>query len=222
MLALGILAALIERGHSGRGQVIDAAMVEGSALLATCFFGYLQTGTWSERRGTNIVDSGAPFYDAYETADGRWLTVAAMEPHFYRDLLALLGLSDEPLPDQHDQTRWPEMKQRFAEIIHTRTRDDWITAAGPYDACVAAVLDVDEIEHDPHLTARESFVRRDGLLQPAPAPRFSRTPARLGHQPPLPGEHTREGLADWGLSSERIDALLGSGAIGRAAMEPAT
>lgn len=221
MLALGILAALIERGTSGRGQVIDAAMVEGSALLATCFYGYMQTGSWSAQRGTNIVDSGAPFYDAYETADGRWLTVAAMEPHFYRDLLELLGLSEEPLPDQHDQARWPEMKQRFAEVIRGRTRDEWVGAAARYDACVAAVLEVDEIQRDAHLAARESFVRRDGILQPAPAPRFSRTPATLGHRPPLPGEHTREGLADWGLSTDRVDQLLACGAVGRAAMEPA-
>ena len=222
MLALGILAALIERQQSGRGQVIDAAMVEGSALLATAFFGYLQSGSWSAERGTNIVDSGAPFYDAYETADGRWLTVAAMEPHFYRELLALLELSDEALPDQHDQARWPEMKQRFAEVIRTRTRDEWVAAASGYDACVAAVLGVDELEQDAHLAARESFVRRDGLLQPAPTPRFSRTPARLGHQPPLPGEHTREALTDWGLPAARVEELLRSGAIGRAAMEPAT
>jgi alpha-methylacyl-CoA racemase len=222
MLALGILAALIERNQSGRGQVIDAAMVEGSALLATAFFGYMQSGSWSPERGTNIVDSGAPFYDAYETADGRWLTVAAMEPHFYHDLLALLGLSEEPLPDQHDRARWPEMKERFAEVIRTRTRDDWVAAAANYDACVAAVLGVDELEHDAHLAARASFVRRDGLLQPAPTPRFSRTPARLGHQPPLPGEHTRDALGDWGLPAERVEGLLRSGAIGRAAMEPAT
>jgi alpha-methylacyl-CoA racemase len=222
MLALGILAAIIERRQSGRGQVIDAAMVEGSALLATCFYGYLQTGSWSAERGTNIVDSGAPFYDAYETADGRWLSVAAMEPHFYRDLLEVLGLAEEPLPDQHDQARWPEMKKRFAEVIRTRTRDEWVAVAAPYDACVAAVLSVDELEQDTHLAARESFVRRDGLLQPAPSPRFSRTPAQLGHQPPLPGEHTREALTDWGLSAERVEQLLASGAIGRAAMEAAT
>jgi alpha-methylacyl-CoA racemase len=222
MLALGMLAALIERERSGRGQVVDAAMVEGSALLATCFYGYLQTSTWSTDRGTNIVDSGAPFYDAYETADGRWLSVAAMEPHFYRNLLELLGLSDEELPDQHDQACWPEMKERFAAVIRTRTREDWVTAAARYDACVAAVLEgVDELAQDAHLTARGSFVRRDGLLQPAPTPRFSRTPAELSHRPPLPGEHTAEALGDWGFASDRIEQLLADGAIGRATVESA-
>jgi alpha-methylacyl-CoA racemase len=221
VLALGILAALIERAASGRGQVIDASMLEGSALLATPFFGFAQTGVWSPERGSNIVDSGAPFYDAYETADGRWLAVAAMEPHFYADLLALLELGDADLPEQNDRARWPEMKRRFAAAVATRTRDEWMTRAAAHQACVAPVLTVDELEQDPHLSARQSFVRHDGILQPAPTPRFSRTPAQLHHRPPLPGEHTREALADWGVEPSRIEALLDSGAIGRTAMEPA-
>jgi alpha-methylacyl-CoA racemase len=221
MLALGILAALMERGVSGEGQVIDASMLEGSALLATPFFGFAQTGVWSPERGTNIVDSGAPYYDAYETADGRWLSVAAMEPHFYAALLDLLGLADEPLPEQNDRARWPEVKRRFAEVIATRTRDEWVTAADGHQACVAPVLSVDELADDPHLRARGSFVRHDGLLQPAPSPRFSRTPAHLSDRPPFPGEHTRSALADWGFAEVRIDELLRSGAIGQATMEPA-
>ena len=220
MLALGILAALLERGTSGEGQVIDAAMVEGSALLATAFYGFAQTGAWSPERGTNIVDSGAPFYDAYETADGRYLSVAAMEPHFYANLLALLELDPDSLPDQHDRARWPEMKPVFAEAVARRSLADWLARAEGVDACVAAVVGVDELGDDPHLAARESFVRRDGLLQPAPVPRFSRTPAQLSHRPPLPGEHTSEALADWGIDPGRIEALLASGAVGRAAGEP--
>jgi alpha-methylacyl-CoA racemase len=221
MLALGVLAALVERAGSGAGQIIDAAMVEGSALLATAIYGYLQSGTWSAARGTNMVDSGAPFYDAYETADAKWLAVGAIEPHFYRELLALLGLADESLPEQYDRTRWPEMKDRFAEIIRSRTRDEWVAAAAGHDACVAPVLGVDELEENVHLRERRSFVRRGGLLQPAPAPRFSRTPPELSHPPPLPGEHTAEALADWGFPEQRIEELLRCGAIGRPAMAPA-
>jgi alpha-methylacyl-CoA racemase len=222
MLALGILAALVERERSGLGQVIDASMVEGSALLATPFFGSSQTGAWSSERGTNIVDSGAPFYDIYETADGRWLSVAAMEPHFYSALLEILGLTSEDLPDQHDRARWPELKSRFAEIIRARTRDQWCAAAEGVEACVAPVLGVDEVEADPHLTARRAFVRHEGLLQPAPAPRFSRTPAALSRRPPLPGEHTAEALSDWGFGEEQIADLQEHGAIGRAEAEPVT
>ena len=129
LLAFGILAALLERGRSGQGQVVDAAMVEGAALLATPFYGYAQTGVWSTERGTNVLDSGAPFYDAYETADGRWLAVAAIEPRFYAALLELLGLAGADLPHQLDRTRWPELKERFAAIVRTRTRDEWCAAA---------------------------------------------------------------------------------------------
>jgi alpha-methylacyl-CoA racemase len=220
MLALGILAALLERQTSGLGQVIDAAMVEGAAVLATPFFGFVQTGAWSPERGTNIVDSGAPFYDVYETSDGRWLSVAAMEPHFYRTLVEMLGLSDAGLPDQNDRKRWPEMKARFAEAIRSRTRDEWCERFEGVEACVAPVLEVNEIEEEPHLKARGAFVRHEGLLQPAPAPRFSRTPASLSRRPPLPGEHTAEALADWGFGESEIDVLQAAGAIGRTDTEP--
>ena len=221
MLALGMLAALVERETSGKGQVIDAAMVEGSALLATAFFGFLQNGTWSPERGTNIVDSGAPFYDAYETADGRYLSVAAIEPHFYTNLLELLEIDPASLPDQHDRSRWPQMKPVFAAAVRRRALADWLARAQGVEACVAAVVGIEEIADDEHLTARESFVRRDGVLQPAPAPRFSRTPSQLSHPPPLPGEHSRDALADWGLDAGQIDALLASGAVRHIAMESA-
>ena len=221
MLALGMLAALVERGTSGEGQVIDAAMVEGSALLATAFFGFLQNGSWSRERGTNIVDSGAPFYDAYETADGRYLSVAALEPRFYANLLGLLEIDPASLPDQYDRAQWPEMKPVFAAAVSRRTLAEWLERAEGVEACVAAVVGVQEIADDAHLTARASFVRRDGVLQPAPTPRFSRTPSQLSHPPPLPGEHSREALADWGFAAGRIEALLASGAVGRGALEPA-
>jgi alpha-methylacyl-CoA racemase len=213
VLALGICAALVERQRSGAGQVIDAAMVEGAALLATPFYGYAQTGAWSAERGTNIVDSGAPFYDVYETADGRWLSVAAMEPRFYAALIELLGLDAEDLPEQHDREAWPAMKERFAAAIATRTRDEWCAAAEGVEACVAPVLGVDEVGDDPHLAAREAFVRHHGILQPAPAPRFSRTPAALSLPPPLPGEHTAEALEDWGFDAAQIAELQQRGAV---------
>jgi alpha-methylacyl-CoA racemase len=213
VLALGICAALVERERSGAGQVIDAAMVEGAALLATPFYGYVQTGAWSTERGMNIVDSGAPFYDVYETSDGRWLSVAAMEPRFYAALLALLGLDPAELSDQHDRESWPAMKERFAAVIATRTRDDWCAAAEGVEACVAPVLGVDEVEDDPHLAAREAFVRHNGILQPAPAPRFSRTPTALSLPPPLPGEHTAEALEDWGFDAAQIAELQQRGAV---------
>jgi alpha-methylacyl-CoA racemase len=212
MLALGIVSAIVERATSGQGQVVDAAMIEGSALLATCFYGYRQTGAWSAERGTNIVDSGAPFYDAYACADGKYLTVAAMEPKFYAALVELLGLED--LPDQHDTARWPEMKERFAAAIKTRTRDEWTALAEGLEVCVAPVLDAGEVASDPHLSARGSFVEAGGIVQPAPAPRFSRTPASLSHLPPQPGEHTAEDLADWGFDSEDIATLLEGRAVG--------
>ena len=216
MLALGILAALLERQRSGVGQVIDAAMVEGAAVLATPFFGFMQTGVWSAERGTNIVDSGAPYYDVYETADRRWLSVAAMEPHFYATLVEVLGLSEVGLPDQNDRERWPEMKERFAEAIRSRTRDEWCALFDGLEACVAPVLDAAEVEDEPHLRARGTFVRHEGILQPAPAPRFSRTPASLSYPPPLPGAHTAEALADWGFGESEIDTLQAAGAVGRA------
>jgi alpha-methylacyl-CoA racemase len=215
MLAFGILAALVERAASGAGQVIDAAMVDGSAVLATSFFGWAQSGEWAPERGTNMIDSGAPYYDVYETADGGWLSVASVEPRFYTTLLGLLDLDPETLPDQDDRTAWPEMKALFASVIRTRSRDEWCARAADLEVCVAPVLGVDEIEKDPHLAARETFVRFEGVLQPAPAPRFSRTGAALTRRPPLPGEHTEEALTDWGCAAADIRDWLTAGAIAK-------
>lgn len=211
-LALGIVSALLERVGSGRGQVVDAAMVEGSALLATAFFGYVQSGTWNTERGTNIVDSGAPFYDVYQTADGKWLSVAAMEPHFYRDLLTLLGLPDD-LPDRDDHSTWPQLRKLFTDAIGGRTRDQWCAAAVGLNPCIAAVLEPEEAPQDPHNAARRSFVEFDGLVQPAPTPRFSRSVATIDRRPPEPGEHTTSALADWGIAEQTISAWLAAGAI---------
>lgn len=212
ILALGILGALVERQKSGRGQVVDASMVEGAALLVTAFYGFVANGTWNMERGSNIVDSGAPFYDAYETADGKWLSVGGMEPHFYADLVELLDIADK-LGDQNDQTQWPAMKKVFADAVRTRTRDEWMAAARGLSPCIAPVLDAHEAPSHPHNVARGSFVEVDGIVQPAPAPRFSRTPATVDRRPPMPGEHSREVAASWGIPDRRIDSWLQSGVV---------
>jgi alpha-methylacyl-CoA racemase len=213
ILAFGILAALVERATSGAGQVVDAAMVDGSAVLATSFFGWSQSGEWSPERGTNMIDSGAPYYDVYETRDDRWLSVASVEPRFYAALLRLLELDPASLPAQDDRESWPQTKAVFASVIKRRTRDEWCSLAAGMEVCVAPVLGVDEVEKDPHLAARQTFVRFDGVLQPAPAPRFSRTHASLSRRPPQPGEHTIEALTDWGCSAADIQAWLDAEAI---------
>lgn len=216
LLALGLLAALWESRASGVGQVVDAAMVDGAALLGAPFYGFAQTGAWEPERGTNIVDSGAPFYDAYETADGRWIAVAGMEPHFYAELLDVLGLDPADLPAQNDQAAWPALKKTFAARIAERTRDAWVAAAAGRDACLSPILDVDEAPADAHNRARASFIDVAGLTQPAPAPRFSRTPATVDAPPPVPGEHTRAGLAAWGIDADRIESWAADGAIRQA------
>ena len=205
VLAFGILAALLSRERTGVGQVIDAAMIEGAAVLAAPFYAWSQTGAWSSERGTNMIDSGAPYYDVYQTADGRWLSVAAVEPRFYRVLLDILGLAPESLPGQNDRSAWPGMKDRFAAVIRTRTRADWCARAEGREACIAPVLEADELESDAQLRGRGSFVRHHGILQPAPAPRFSQTPPRLSLPPPAPGNTPRR---PWGTgASARSGAL---------------
>ncbi|HET7399881.1 MAG TPA: CaiB/BaiF CoA-transferase family protein [Intrasporangium sp.] len=211
ILALGILAALLERTRSGQGQVVDAAMVHGAALLGTCFYGYAQTGEWHPERGTNIVDSGAPFYDAYETADGRWLAVGAMEPHFYADLVELLELPED-LPDQNDQGAWPLLKETFAQAVRRRTLDEWLRRGEGRSPCISPVLDALEAPKHPHHVARGTFIEVDGLVQPAPAPRFSRTPATVDRRPPVPGEHTTQALASWGVDAGLVTRWLEAGA----------
>ncbi|MEW2573880.1 CaiB/BaiF CoA-transferase family protein [Streptomyces sp. NPDC047070] len=212
LLAFGILAALWESRASGKGQVVDAAMSEGAALLGTAFFGYRQTGVWHER-GSNIVDSGAPYYDAYETADGKWVAVGGMEAHFYAELIDLLGLAPDELPPQNDSAQWPRMKEIFAGAVRRRTRDEWVAAAEGRDVCLTPVLEPDEVGEDAHHRARGSFVEIAGLTQPAPAPRFSRTPATVDIPPPAPGEHTREALTAWGVPERTVAAWEAAGAV---------
>jgi alpha-methylacyl-CoA racemase len=212
VLALGILAAIWEAQRSGEGQVIDAAMVDGAALLGAAFHGFVSAGTWQTTRGTNIVDSGAPFYDTYETADGRWLAVGAMEAPFYADLLDVLGLDPAALPDQNDMSQWPQLKKVVADAVRTRTRDEWVERAAGR-ACISAVLEPQEAWTHPHNVARGTFVEVAGVTQPSPQPRFSRTPAVVDAPPPVPGEHTRSALASWGVHDDTVEKWLRSGAV---------
>jgi alpha-methylacyl-CoA racemase len=208
-----MLAALVERSRSGRGQVVDAAMVDGAALLTSFIHGMRGQGIWRDARGTNLLDTGAPFYDTYETADGRFMSVGALEPQFYAALLQGLGLVGEDLPGQLDQDRWPELRARFTEVFKTRTRDEWAAVFDGTDACVAPVLGLGEAPAHPHAGARNAFVEVGGLTQPAPAPRFSRTAAEMPEPPVRPGEHTEATLTELGLSAQEIAALRAQGAV---------
>ncbi|VWB29094.1 CaiB/BaiF CoA transferase family protein [Burkholderia metallica] len=212
-LALGVVSALFESRRSGIGQVVDAAMVDGSASLMTLFYGMFASGYWKDERGSNRLDSGAPWYNVYETKDGRWVSVGSNETRFWRNTLALLGLPEGDMPDQHDRARWPEIHAKFAAIFRTRTRDEWCALAEGRDVCIAPVMSLTEAPTHPHLRARQTFVERDGVVQPAPAPRFSRTPGAIQSSPARPGEHTDAVLADWGFTPAELATLRETGAI---------
>ena len=213
LLTVGVLAALLERERSGQGQVVDAAMVDGSALLNAFVYGLMAAGLWQEERGTNLLDGGAPFYDTYETADGGHVAVGALEPKFYAALLAGLGLGDEELPAQLDQSGWPVLRQRFTEAFGKRTRDEWAEIFSGSDACVAPVLTPTEAPGHPHNTARGTFI--DGAApQPAPAPRFGRSTTERPQPPVRPGADTDEVLTGLGLPDERIAQLRATGIVG--------
>ena len=214
LLALGILAALVERARSGLGQVVDAAMVDGSALLTSFIYGMLAAGTWQDKRGTNLLDGGAPFYDTYATADGEYMAVGALEPQFYAALLAGLGLADAGLPGQHDRDGWPVLRERFAAAFAARTRGEWEKLFAGTDACVSPVLKLAEAPVHPHAQARQSFVEVGGVTQPAPAPRFGRTAATTPTAPPRPGADTDDVLAGLGLSSADVSGLRARGVVG--------
>jgi alpha-methylacyl-CoA racemase len=214
LLALGVVCALFETGRSGQGQVVDAAMVDGSALLMSMMYAFRSMGIWDDERGVNLLDTGAAFYEVYETSDGGHLAVGAIESQFYAELLDGLGLADDPgVPSQFDKAQWPELKKRFAEVIRTRTRDEWEQTFAGTDACVAPVLSMAEAPGHPHNVARGTFVERFGASQPAPAPRFSRTPGTLDRPPAYPGQHTDEVLAEWGFNVDERADLRAVGAI---------
>lgn len=212
-VVVGILAALVERAGSGRGQVVDAAMVDGSASLMGVFHGLDQMGAWSDARGTNLLDGGAPFYGVYETADGRWVAVGAFEERFYAELLAALGLDDVDPADQMDSTRWPVLRERVAAVFRGRTREEWVEVMRGREACFAPVLTMAEARTDPHLVAWGTFTEVGGVTQPAPAPRFERTPGRIARTAVAPGADTGPVLSRWGFADGEIEALRESGAV---------
>ncbi|MET9298945.1 CaiB/BaiF CoA-transferase family protein [Micromonospora aurantiaca] len=213
-LVVGILAALHVAAATGRGQVVDAAIVDGAAHLTTPFAGMLAQGTWRPERGRNLLDGGAPFYDVYATADGGHMAVGALEPQFYAELLRLLGLAEADLPDRHDVAGWPVLRARFAEVIAGRTRAEWTAVFDGTDACVAPVLSLAEAPGHPHLAARGTYEEHFGVRQPAVAPRLSGTPGRVGGPPPAPGADTEPVLTDWGLG-EHLPRWLDDGVVGR-------
>jgi len=216
MLAFGIACGLIEARSSGQGQVVDAAMTDGSALLNAMTFGLKAAGAWSNRRGANLLDGGAHFYDTYACADGKFLAVGAIEPAFYAELRQRCRLDADPAFDaQMDARQWPDLKRRLAELLRTKTRDAWCEILEGSDACVAPVLDLDEAPAHPHNRSRATFIELDGVTQPAPAPRFSRTPPQVSRGPAANGEHSAEVLADWGVASADIATLVAQGVIGQ-------
>ena len=212
LLVAGILAALFERGRSGLGQVVDASMVDGAALLGTMVYELWGLGQWNEERGTNSVDSGAPYYNVYATADGAYLSVGAIEPAFYRAFMHGLGFADEDIPAQSDTAGWPALQARVADIVAKRSLDEWLATFDGTEACVTPVLSPAHAPAHPHNRARGTFVEVGGMPAPAPAPRFGRTlpptPA-----PPQPGTHAVETLLSWGVDRARLDALLAEGTV---------
>src|SRR5450631_3044256 len=207
LLGFGIACALFEAQRSGHGQVVDAAMVEGASLLTTMFWGMRAAQRWSDVRGDNILDSGTPWYDTYETSDGQYIAIGAIEPKFYAALLERLGFADEKLPDQHDRAGWPALRARFAAAFATKTRDEWCRVFEGSDACFAPVLTFADAARHPHALARQGYVAVGNVTQPAPAPRLSRTPGRVRRAPPERGAQGREALVDWGFADVEIARL---------------
>jgi len=213
LLAFGIVCALLEAQTSGKGQVVDAAMTDGSALLMAMIYSLKNSGFWTNDRCGNFFDGGYPLYGTYRCADGKWLALGPLEPQFHALFLDMLGIDDPELRKPADRSRWPALRERLGKLLATKSRDDWCAFFEGTDACVAPVLDLDEAPAHPHNQARRTFVERDSVIQPAPAPRFSRTEPALDVPPPRPGEHGRQILTDWGFNTNEIEALAASGVL---------
>ncbi|MGZ8339469.1 MAG: CaiB/BaiF CoA transferase family protein [Telluria sp.] len=207
MLAFGVVCAVLESRVSGKGQVVDAAMTDGASLLGAMMYGFRAFGEWTGKREANLLDGGAPFYDSYACADGKFITIGAIEPQFYALLLQLAGIADPAFDSQMDRSQWPGLKAKFAAVFKTRTRDEWCAALEGTDVCFAPVLDMAEAPAHPHNRARGTFVEVDGVTQPAPAPRFSRTMPETGIAPAAAGTHSAAILRDWGWTPEQVEAL---------------
>jgi len=213
LLAFGVVCAILEARSSGKGQVVDAAMVDGGSVLMAAIYGFLGSGMWRDERGVNILDSGAPWYNVYETKDGKWVSIGSIEKRFYADLLERLGIAGEDLPKQHDRAGWPTLAKRFAVVFKARTRDEWSAVFADSDACFAPVLSMKEVATHPHNAARSAFVERDGVLQPSPAPRFSRTPEAIRGAPRAAGADSEAVLKAAGFSETDIAALIAQGVV---------
>ena len=215
-LVMGVLASLLERARSGKGDIVDAAMVDGAASLMSIFYVMQQIGFWQDRRGANFLDGGAPFYGTYETSDGKFVAVGAIEPQFWAELLARLGIEASSLGFQHDRDAWPAMRAAVAAAFRTRTREEWCELLEGSDACFAPVLSIGEAARHPHMMARGTFVEADGVVRPGPAPRFERSRVDATAVAPVLGAHTREVLAAAGYAPGQIESLLASGTIAEA------
>jgi alpha-methylacyl-CoA racemase len=213
LLAYGLVCGILNARATGAGQVVDAAMVDGAAVLTSMFHAFRAMGIWNDERGTNLLDTGAHFYDVYETADGKYVSIGSIEPQFYAELLRLTGLEGEELPWQHDRNAWPELEERLAAIFRSKTRDEWCQVMEGTDVCFAPVLSLAEAPGHPHNVHRSTFFEADGVVQPAPAPRFSATPPEVGRPPAHAGQHTDEVLEEWGLDIEQVAKLRDAGAI---------
>ena len=213
LLAFGLVCGLLEAQRSGKGQVVDAAMVDGSSALMASVYGSWNAGSWVDGRGRNMLDGGAPFYDAYETADGKYISVGSLEPQFYALLLKHADITDPEFQPQNDKNKWPAAKEKITEIFKTKTRDEWCEIMLGTDICFAPVLTLEEAVKYPHNVERNSFIEIDGVSHQAPAPRFSRTQPEIQGPPPAQGENTEPALQDWGFSAEEIESLRSAGAI---------
>jgi len=213
-LALGVVAALLEAQKSGKGQTIDVAMVDGASSLMAAIYGLRAAGRWTDKRGDNILDTGAHYYNVYETSDGKYVSVGSIETKFYAELLQLSGLQHAELPRQNDKNSWPAMNDRLAAIFRSKTRDEWCKIMEGSDVCFAPVLDMGEAPAHPHNKHRGTFVEVDGVVQPGPVPRFSRTPSAIQGPPAVAGQHTAEALRDWGFSGNEVEQLQKAGAVG--------
>ncbi|MFZ4516118.1 MAG: CaiB/BaiF CoA transferase family protein [Acidimicrobiia bacterium] len=213
LLAFGVVCGILEAQRSGTGQVIDAAMIDGAALLMTMLWGYQAMGHWSDARGTNLLDTGAPFYDTYRTSDGHYVAIGALEPQFYAQLIQGLGIAETDLPAQGDRSQWPVLRERISAAIASKTRAEWDEIFAGSDACYAPVLTMREAAEHPHAQARQAMIKAFGTVQPAPAPRFTKTPGAIAGAPAWPGEHSDAVLADWGFTDVEVQALRATGAI---------
>jgi alpha-methylacyl-CoA racemase len=213
-LAFGVVCALLEAQRSGNGQVVDAAMVDGTAVLMAMFWAFRSVGLFDEdHRGTNLLDTGAPFYDVYRCADGQYISVGSLEPQFYAELLRLTGLADDPELVKRDRSVWPRLRERLTEVFASKTRDEWCAVMEATDVCFAPVLTMGEAARHPHNVERSTFIELAGVAQPAPAPRFSRTVPEVTAPPAHPGQHSTDILRDWGFDATRVDGLIASGAV---------